>query len=146
MSASIWYYFKIWQFRISFQTGESLRPPYMDNWPYQEVGTSREFLRTLMRFKMVDMSGRRNLPFSPGKSYNLMWYLCRYLFKSIPFCEDKFKVYVCSGLLKYSTGHQNYKWQSVVSCNKLDTFHIMSTYPSFYLCLNDLVMHHDLSI
>ena len=62
-----------------------------------------------MRFKMADMSGRRNLPFSPGKSYNLMRYLRRYLFKSIPFCEDKFKVYVCSGLLKYSTGHQNYK-------------------------------------
>ena len=113
---------------------------------FQEAGTSWEFLRTLMRFKMVDMSGRRNLPFSPGKSYNLMWYLCQYLFKSIPFCEDKFRVYVCSGLLKYSTGHQNYKWQSVVSCNKLDTFHIMSTYPSFYLCLNDLVMHLDLSI
>ena len=113
---------------------------------HQEAGTSREFSRTLMRFKMVGMSGRRNLPFSPGKSYNLMWYLRQYLFKSIPFCEDKFKVYVCSSLLKYSTGHQNYKWQSVVSFNKLDTFHIMSTYPSFYLCLNDLVMHLDLSI
>ena len=34
MSTSIWYYFKIWQFRISFQRGESLRPLYMDNWPH----------------------------------------------------------------------------------------------------------------
>ena len=34
MSTSMWYYFKIWQFRISFQGGDSLRPPDMDNWAF----------------------------------------------------------------------------------------------------------------